>query len=136
MVDIEIRTASHDDMDFITKFSSLGSQRFASHALPTIEGASTAENSPILMAVDGDGRRLGYIQLCPGNDNSAEKPRRYVVRLATAYGTARDVRSSLLAEAEAWCKKRHYWPVSFEVLGEDESGAVFEAGTITLPNPL
>lgn len=135
MVDIEVRTASHDDIDFIAKLSPPGSQGLASQALLTVEEASTAENSAIFIAVNGDGRRRGYVHLYPERDDSGEEPRHYVVRIAVAYQAERNVLSSLFAEADAWLKKHRHRPVTIEVLGEDESGAVFEAGTITPPRP-
>jgi hypothetical protein len=133
MVDIEVRTASHDDIDFIAKLSPPGSQRLALQALLTVEEGSTADNSAIFIAVNGDGRRRGYVHLCPERDDSGEDPRRYVVRIATAYQAERDVLSGLLAEASVWLKKHRRRLATIEVLGEDESGAVFEAGTITPP---
>ncbi|WP_425067941.1 hypothetical protein [Reyranella sp.] len=133
MVDIKVRTASPDDIDFIAKLSPPGDEELSSQARLTVEGASTADDSAIFIAVDGDGRRWGYIHLFPEGDDSEEEPRRYVVRVASAYQAERDARSSLLAEASVWLKKHRHRMAIIEVLTEDESGAVIEAGTITPP---
>ena len=133
MADIEVRTASHDDIDFIAKLSPPCDERLASQARLTVEGASTADKSAIFIAVNGDGRRRGYVHLYPERDDSGEEPRHYVVRIATAFQADRDVWSCLLDEASAWLKKHRHRMATMEVLAEDESGAVFEAGTITPP---
>lgn len=133
MVDIEVRTASHDDIDFIAKLSPPGGERLASQARLTVEGASTAENSAIFIAVNGDGWRQGYVQLCPERDDSGEEPRHYVVRVATVYQAERNVLSNLFDQASVWLKKHRHRLATIEVIAEDESGAVFEAGTITPP---
>lgn len=135
MADIEIRTASHDEIDFVTKLSPPSGERFASQALLTVEGASTAENSAIFIAVNGDGRRRGYVHSCPERDDSGEEPHHYVVRIATVYQAERDVLSSLFDQASAWLKKHRHRLATIEVIAEDESGAAFEAGTITPPRP-
>jgi len=133
MVDIEVRTASHDDIDFIARLSPPGDERLASQALLTAEEASSAENSAIFIAVNGDGRRRGYLHLYPEREDSGEEPRHYIVRVARAYQAESDVFSSLFGEAEAWLEEHRGWLVFIEILAEDESGAVFEAGTVTPP---
>ncbi|MCC8429475.1 hypothetical protein LJ725_10890 [Reyranella aquatilis] len=135
MADIEVRTASHDDIDFITRLSPPGDERLASQARLTVERASTAGNSAILIAVNGDGRRRGYAHLYPETDDSGEEPRHYVVQIAMAYQAERSVSSVLLEEASAWLNKHRHRLATIEVLTEDESGAVIEAGTINPPRP-
>jgi len=135
MVDIEVRTASHDDIDFIARLSPPGDEQLTSQARLTVEGASTADDSAIFIAVDGDGRRRGYIHLYPERDDSEEEPRRYVVRVASIYQPEHDVLSGLFAEAYAWLKKRRGSPVLILIHAEDESSAAFEAETINSPRP-
>lgn len=133
MADIQVRTASHDDIDFIAKLSPPGDEGLASQDLLTVEEASTAENSAVFIAVNGDGQRRGYVHLYPETDDSGEQPRHYVVRVAMVYQAERDVSSSLLAEASVWLKKHRHRMAIMEVVAEDENGAAFEAGTITPP---
>lgn len=131
MADIEVRTASHDDIDFIAKLAPPEDEELTSQARLTVEGASTAANSAIFIAVDGDGRRRGY--LFPERDDSEEEPRRYVMRVASIYQPEYDVVSGLFAEAKAWLKKRRGSPVSVLVHSEDETSAAFKAETINPP---
>lgn len=135
MVDIKVRTASPDDIDFIAKLSPPGDEELTSQARLTVEGASTADDSAIFIAVDGDGRRRGYIHLFPERDDSEEEPRRYVVRVASIYRPEHDVLSGLFAEAYAWLEKRRGCPVLILIHAEDESSAAFEAETINPPRP-
>ena len=135
MADIEVRTANHNDIDFIAKLSPPGGERLASQARLTVEGASTAENSAIFIAVNGDGRRRGYVHLYPERDDSGEEPRHYVVRVATIYQAERDVLSGLLAEASVWLKTHRRRMATMEVHAEDESSAAFKAETINPPRP-
>lgn len=135
MADIEVRTASHDDIDFIAKLAPPEDEELTSQARLTVEGAPTAANSAIFIAVDGDGRRRGYIHLFPERDDSEEEPRRYVMRVASIYQPEYDVVSGLLAEARAWLKKRRGSPVSVLVHSEDETSAAFKAETINPPRP-
>lgn len=134
MVDIEVRTASHGDIDFIAKLAPPEDEELTSQARLTVEGASTADNSAIFIAVDGDGQRRGYIHLFPERDDS-EEPRRYVIRVASIYNPKHDVLSGLFAEAYAWLEKRRGLPVLVLVHAEDESSAAFEAETINPPRP-
>ena len=133
MVDIEVRTASHDDIDFIARLSPPGDEGLASQALLTVEEAATAENSAVFIAVNRDGQRRGYVRLYPEGDDSGKEPRHYVVRVATVFQAEHDALSGLLDGASVWLKKHRDRMAIMEVLAQDESGAVFEAGTITPP---
>lgn len=135
MADIEVRTASHDDIDFIAKLAPPEDEELTSQARLTVEGASAGDNSAIFIAVDGDGRRRGYIHLFPERDDSEEVPRRYVMRVASIYQPEYDVVGGLFAEAKAWLKKRRGSPVMVLVHSDDESSAAFEAETINPPRP-
>ncbi len=135
MVDIKVRTASPDDIDFIARLSPPGDEQLNSQARLTVEGASTADNSAVFIAVDGDGRRRGYVHLFPERDDSEQEPRRYVMRVASIYQPEYDVLSGLFAEANAWLEKRRGCPVLILIHAEDESSAAFEAETINPPRP-
>lgn len=135
MADNQVRTASHDDIDFIAKLAPPEDEELTSQARLTVEGASTADNSTIFIAVGSDGRRRGYIHLFPERDDSEEEPHRYVMRVASIYNPEYDVVSGLLAEAKAWLKKRRGSPVQVLVHSEDETSAAFKAETITPPRP-
>ncbi len=133
MVDIQVRTASHDDIDFIARLSPPGDEGLASQALLPVEEASTAENSAVFIAVNGDGQRRGYVHLYQESEDSGEEPHHYILRIASVFQAERNVFSSLFGEAEAWLKKHRGQVVFIEVLAQDESGTMFEAGTITPP---
>jgi hypothetical protein len=135
MADIEVRTASHDDIDFIARLAPPEDEELTSQARLTVEGASTADNSAIFIAVGGDGRRRGYIHLFPERDDSEEEPRRYVMRVASIYNPEYDVLSGLFAEAYAWLEKRRGSPVLVLIHAEDESSAAFKAETINPSRP-
>lgn len=135
MADIEVRTASHDDIDFIARLAPPEDEELTSQARLTVEGASTADNSAIFIAVGGDGRRRGYIHLFPERDDSEEEPRRYVMRVASIYNPEYDVLSGLFAEAYAWLEKRRGSPVLVLIHAEDESSAAFKAETINPSGP-
>jgi len=133
MADIEVRPASHDDIDFVARLSPPGDEQLTSQARLTLEGASTAESSAVLIAVNHDGQRRGYVHLYPEGEDSGEEPHPYVLRIASVFQAESNVMTSLLDEARVWLKKRRGRLVFIEVLAQDESGAIFEAGTITPP---
>lgn len=133
MVDIQVRTASHDDIDFIAQLSPPGDEGLTSQARITIEEASTAEHSAVFIAVNGDGQRRGYVHLYPEREDSGEEPHPYVLRIASVFQAESNVFSSLFGGAEAWLRKQRGRLVFIEILAQDESGTMFEAGTITPP---
>lgn len=135
MVDIEVRTASRDDIDFIAKLAPPDDEELTSQARLTVEGASTADKSAIFIAVDGDGRRRGYIHLFPERDDPEEERGRYVMRVASIYQPETDVLSGLFAEANAWLEKRGGQAVLVLIHAEDESSPAFKAETINPPRP-
>ena len=135
-VDIEVRTASHDDIDFIARLSLPDDEGLASQARLTVEEASTAENSAVFIAVNRDGQRRGYVHLYPEREDSGEEPHPYVLRIASVFQAESNVFSSLFGEASVWLKKHRGRLVFIEALAQDESGTMFEAGTITPPRRL
>ena len=138
---ITLRPAEPSDTDFLSSLSSRlsGVPGPAWHDLTAMEGfqarymAATfstpaLEGSSTLVALSGDGRRLGYIHMRPGKDGVTEEPCGYVSLLALekdAEGTG--VARHLMAEAEDWARARGYRLLSLDVFADNQRAVDFYA---------
>ncbi len=138
---ITIRPAEPSDREFLSNLSSRlsGVPGPVWHDLAAMEGfqarymaatfaAPALEGSSTLVALSGDGRRLGYIHMRPGKDGVTEEPCGYVSLLALqkdAEGTG--VARRLMAEAEDWARARGYRLLSLDVFADNRHAVDFYA---------
>jgi len=79
------------------------------------------DGTAMFVAEDDTGERLGYIHLEPGTDYYDPIEHGHVADLVVAAaGEGRGVARALMAEAEAWAKRRGYHSLSLTVFAQNE----------------
>jgi GNAT superfamily N-acetyltransferase len=93
--------------------------RFTASAWTTNDGAT-------FIAVRGDGRRLGYVNVRGGADEIANERCGYVALLAVvAEAEGEGVGQALLREAEAWCQQMGYARLALDVFASNDRALQF-----------
>jgi ribosomal protein S18 acetylase RimI-like enzyme len=140
MVEIRIRLARPDDVDWITALAprlhefgpppwrEVDAMNAAVQAGLARELASPSPGSAILVAEDPAGAPLGFISLRTDRDYFTEEPVGHVTDIVVAgSGEGRGVGRALLAAADRWAEESGYpWLTLHVFEGNDRARRVYE----------
>lgn len=87
--------------------------------------ADTGEGA-IFIAVDGESRRLGYVNVREGTDEIANETCGYVALLAVvAEAEGKGVGQALIREAERWAEEKGFSRIALDVFASNDRAQVF-----------
>lgn len=88
--------------------------------------ADTNPKSRLIVAVDGDGKILGYIHLQPTHDDVLDRETGYISIIAVAEEAAgQGIGSKLMEAAENWAREHDYPSLLLDVFASNETARIF-----------